>query len=277
MRNGHAIPIRILVAAIILSVCVGGKTQAQSPFPHPVITENAGKVHIVVRDSRPLAQVVTLLQEKYAWRINYEDPQYTSPLDYRQMKNAHGERRIPNGGDFTIDFPSGPSPDTPPDEFKTLQSIVDAYNQTDNPGRVELRHKTPEQFDVVATAAHDGKGKISPQPATLDVTISLPSEQRGFEETMDLISQKISEKAHVQVTFGIYPETLATRPVTVGGKEQTARDYVLAAADATGRRLCIGLLFDPESAGYYLNLHQIKKLPAEPEKLPAQPPAPTKP
>jgi hypothetical protein len=277
MSKALAIDLRIpVVVAVIILSFPGKKTLAQgSPFPHPVITENAGKMHIVVRDARPLAQVITLLQEKYAWRINYEDPQYTSKLDYTQMKNDQGERRIPGGGDFTVDFPAGSAPDTSPDQAKTLQLIVDAYNQTNNPGRFELRHKTPEQFDIVATAAHDAQGKISPQPAALDVSINLPSEQREFAETMNLICQKISEKAHAQVTLGVYPITLMTRPVTAGGKEQTARDYVLASVDATGRRLCWGLLFDPESATYVLNLHQIKKPPPPPPVQ--QTPQPVKP
>jgi hypothetical protein len=279
MSKAFAVDLRFLVVvAISLLSFSAEKAQAQeSPFPHPVITENAGKVHIAVRDARPLSQVITLLQEKYAWRINYEDPQYTSKLDSTQMKNDQGERRIPAGGDFTIDFPAGSAPETQPDEAKTLQLIVDAYNQTSNPGRFELLHKTAEQFDVVATAAHDGQGKISPQPATLDVPINLPSAERTFEETMNLICQKISEKAHVQVTFGVYPITLASRPVTVGGKEHPARDYVLAAADATGRRLCLGLLYDPESGAYVLNLHQIKKLSSPQVKPLPQPAAPQKP
>jgi hypothetical protein len=279
MNKAVAADFRLLaVVAVILLSFPGERALAQgSPFPHPVITENAGKVHIVVRDARPLAQVVTLLQEKYAWRINYEDPQYTSALDYTQLKNDQGVRRIPSGGDFTIDFPAGYAPDAPPDEAKTLQLIVDAYNQTNNPGRFELRHKTPEQFDVLATAAHDSKGKISPQPAALDVSINLPSEQREFEATMNLICQKISEKAHVRVTLGVYPITLLTRPVTVGGKEQSARDYALATADATGRRLCLGLLFDPESGTYVWNFHQIKKAPAQQVQPAPQPSTPTKP
>jgi hypothetical protein len=94
---------------------------------------------------------------------------------------------------------------------------------------------------------------------------------------MNLICQKISEKAHTQVTLGVYPITLMTRPVTVGGKEQTARDYVLAAVDATGRRLCWGLLFDPESGTYVLNLHQIKKQPPPPVQQTPQPVKPATP
>jgi hypothetical protein len=273
MRRAVAINFERLIVVLFLFLLsfVGIKALGQSSaFPHSVFTETTGKVHIAVHNSRPLAQVIAILQDKYAWRINYEDPQYTAKLDYRQVKNDSGERRVPNGGDFAVDFPAGAAPGASPDEAKTLQLIVDAYNQTDNPGRFELRHKTPEQFDVVGNAAHDSQGKISSQPVTLDVAITLPAADREFESTMDLICQKISEKAHVPVQFGSYPENLASRHVTVGGKELTAREYVLAAADASGRRLCLGLLFDPESAGYYLNLTTIKKQPAAPAS-PAKP------
>jgi hypothetical protein len=270
MRKALAI-FQIPILALLVLTCAGQKALAQgSAFPRPVITEKDGKVHIVVRNARPLAQVINLLQDKYAWRINYEDPQYTSKLDYTAIKNDAGERKIPDGEDFVVDFPAGATPYTPPDEAKTVQLIVDAYNRTDNPGRFEFRHKTPEQFDVVGNAAHDSQGKISAQPVALDVTITLPAADREFEDTMNLICQKISEKAHVPFTLGTYPMNLGGKHVTVGGKELTARDYVLAAADATGRRLCLGLLFDPQSGGYYVNLHVIKKEPATPAS-PAKP------
>jgi hypothetical protein len=267
MRRVVAINFKRFISTILLLVFsfIGENALAQSaPFPKPVITEKDGKVHIVVRYPRPLAQVITLLQDKYAWRVNYEEPQYTSKLDYTVVKNEAGERKVPSGGDFVVDFPAGATPDAPPDEAKTLQLIIDAYNRTDNPGRFELRHKTPEQFDVVGTAAHDSQGKISSQPVTLDVTITVPSGDREFADTLDLICEKISEKAHVPVKLGVYPINLGSRHVTIGGKELTARDYVLGAADASGRRLCLGLLFDPNSGDYYLNLHQIKKETATP-------------
>jgi hypothetical protein len=271
MRKALAINFQILILALVVLSCAGEGAWAQgSPYPKPELTEKDGKVHIVVRNPRPLAQAITLLQDKYAWRINYEDPQYTSKLDYSVMKGDAGERKIPNGADFVVDFPAGATPDAPPDEAKTLQLIVDSYNRTENPGRFELRHKTPEQFDVVGNAAHDSQGKISSQPAILDLTITLPATEREFADTLDLICQKISEKAHVKVSLGIYPINLAARHVTVGGKELTGRDYVLAAADATSRRMCLGLLFDPESGGYYLNLHAIRKETASPAQ-PAKP------
>jgi hypothetical protein len=271
MRQVVVINFEMLIVALFFSVLtfVGERVLAQSsPFPQPVVTEKDGKVHIAVRNPRPLAQVITVLQDKYAWRINYEDPQYTSKLDYTLMTNSAGQRKIPNGQDFVVDFAAGATPDVPPDEAKTLQLIVDAYNHTDNPGRFELRHKNPEQFDVVGIAAHDTGGKISSEPVTLDLTVTLPPADREFADTMDLICQKISEKAHVQIQLGVYPMNLASKHVTVGGKELTARDYILAAADATGRRLCLGLLFDPESGGYVVNLHPVKKEPSGPASQP---------
>jgi hypothetical protein len=265
--------------AILFFLACTATVLAQAPPPRPTITESGGKVHIVVQNSRPLTQVLTLLQNKYAWRINYEDPQYTSKLDYTQMKNDTSDRRIPNGGDFVIDFPAGATEGAPPDEQKTLQLIVDAYNRSNNPGRFEVRHNDAEHYyDVVGTSAHDSQGKISPQPVLLDASISFPSEDRIFPDTIDLLCQKISDKTHVKFTAGVYSMRLDYRHVTVGGKEQAARAYVSALIAASGRRLCWALLFDPESGGYYLNLTQIGNEPAKPPSpAPTSPPASDKP
>jgi hypothetical protein len=263
---------------VFLLSCVVATAVAQATPAHPVITEAGGKVHIAVHEARPLSQVVMLLQEKYAWRVNYEDPQYTSKLDIADVKNEQGMRKVPSGGSFTVEFPAGATEGAPPDELKTLQLIVDAYNHSDNPGRFELRHNDPEQYDVVGTSAHDSQGKISSEPVALDASINFPSEDRIFPDALDLLCQKISDKAHVPVSAGVYSMTLDRRHVTVGGKEQTARAYVSALIAASGRRLCWGLLFDPESGGYYLNLHQIKnELPKPASPPPSSQPSKDKP
>lgn len=48
---------------------------------HATISESANKIHLAANDSRPLAQSLDALQQKYGWRVNYEDAQYTSTSD----------------------------------------------------------------------------------------------------------------------------------------------------------------------------------------------------
>ncbi|MGA8437031.1 MAG: hypothetical protein WB762_32950 [Candidatus Sulfotelmatobacter sp.] len=222
----------------------------------------------MANDSRPLAQALEALQQKYGWRVNYEDPQYISKLDLSepkgpQDKSSHPEvqQRVPGGGSFVVEFSAGPTPNTVPDEQKTLQLLVDSYNRSGNPGRFELRKDKDTQepvFDVVGTAAHDNQGKIAQQQVLLDSPITMAAQERTFSDTVDLICQNIADKSHVTITLGIHPLGLDRTHVTVGGKELTARSYLFRAMESTSRKLVWRLLYDPESNSYFLNVHQVK-------------------
>lgn len=267
-RARNLFSVFILLSSFAISTFA--QTASQKP---PVITEAGGKIHIATNDPRPLDRIVNALQQKYGWRLNYEDPQYISKLDLTDAKSSSDGRLEPGGGSFVVEVPAGPSADAPPDEQKTLQLIVDAYNQSSNPGRFDLRHPNPEQFDIVGTSAHDEKGKISKQAVVLDTPVTIPSEDRTVADTVDLICQKLSEKSHIDITLGIHPGGLDRQRVTVGGKEISARDYISAATVPTGRKISWRLLYDPDSKSYVLNLHQFR-VPPPPSKPPAPPARP---
>jgi len=263
MERGRVKYLWIPVGTLLFLSCLA---QGQASYSkQAVISETAGKIRILANDSRPLAQALDALQQKYGWRINYEDPQYVSKLDIAGSSGQHkspdsnGEHRVPGGGTFTVEFAADAAPNTAPDEQKTLAAIIDSYNRSSNPGRFELRKDRPEQiFDVVGTTAHDDQGRISRQQVVLDLPITLAAEERTFSDTVDLICQKIAEKGHVQISLGVHPLGLDRMKVTVGGKELTARAYLFHTIEASGRRLCWHLLFDPDSGSFFLNLHPVK-------------------
>lgn len=263
----------LLPVLFLLGICgnsASAQTASQKP---PVITEAGGKIRIATNDPRPLDQIVNALQQKYGWRINYEDPQYISKLDLKDAKSSSDGRPEPSGGSFAVEVPSGPSADALPDEQKTLQLIVDTYNQSNNPGRFDLRHPSPEQVDIVGTSAHDQKGKISRQVVVLDTPITILAEDRTVADTVNLICQKISDKGHVSITLGVYPLGLDRQRATVGGTEMTARAYISTATEPTGRKISWRLLYDPDSKSYVLDLHQFR-VPPPPSKPPVPAPSP---
>lgn len=265
-RIRNLLPVLFLLSTFGHSA--SGQTASQKP---PVITETGGKIRIATNDPRPLDQVANALQQKFGWRINYEDPQYTSKLDLTDAKSSSAGRLEPGGGSFAVEVPSGPS-DASPDEQKTLQLIVDAYNQSNNPGRFDLRHPNAEQFDIVGMSAHDEKGKISKQDVLLDTPITIPAEDRTVADTVDVICQQISEKSHIPVTLGVHPLGLDRQRANVGGKEMSGRAYISTATEPSGRKISWHLLYDPDSKSYVLNLHQFRVPPP-----PSKPPAPASP
>jgi hypothetical protein len=277
--NGN-FPASLILSLIWLSLLSGGLAKGapgeNSYTKQAAISETGGKIHLVANDSRPLLQGLEALQQKYGWRIDYEDPQYISKLDFQELNapddksSPVGGRRIPAGGAFVVEFPAGATPDSAPDEQKTLQLVVDAYNHSNNPGRFEV-WQYPDRFAVIGTAAHDGEGKISPTPPLLDSKVALPAEERTVSDTFELIAAKTSDKSPVKVAVGIIPFGLDRAHISVGGKELTARDYLENAITTTGRKLCWRLLFDPESKSYVLNFHRVKMAAAKPAANPVKP------
>ena len=228
---------------------------AATPSPYlrqPTVSESEGAVHITANSPRPLAQVLDALRQKYKWVVSYEDPQFTAAQDLTTAPGNGDERiQLPNGGSFSVDFPA-----TNPDEEKTVRAVVDAYNHSKNPGRFELRRIPQGDFYVVGIGANDDKGRISSQQVVFDTPITIAAEDKSIAETLNAICQQISSQAHVQVTVGVSPRSLLEHTnVKIGGKALPARDLLVQALAAIHKTVYWHLLFDPNSKGYYLDIH----------------------
>jgi hypothetical protein len=218
----------------------------------PEITEGEGSVHVVVEGPRPLAQALESLQQKYKWVVDYEDPQFLSKLDLTEAQGP-GKPMLPAGHQFKFDFPASGV-----DEGNVLQSLVDAYDASDNPGKFELRKGESDQFYAVGTQARNLKGQLSPQHPLLDAPVTLVKRKRTVEETVKLICLRAGERQHIQVIIGILPRKFTQyAPVEVGGKQIPARTLLLQALAATNRRLYWRLLFDPNTKGYIFDVHAL--------------------
>jgi hypothetical protein len=274
---------------------------ATSPYlKQPEVSETEGTVHILANNPRPLAQALDALREKYGWSVSYEDPRWLFKSDWKEAAGTPADSNaplFPAGGRFAAEFPASLAASAPPasaqtssaEEEKAVRLIVEAYNRGDNPGRFELRKSTPGNLSVVGVAAHDAKGQVSPQKAIFDSLLTLPRSQRSATETIQLLCEKLSSISGTNVSLGVTPRNLLDHnQVTVGGAEVAARDLLLEILTLTHGNCYWRLLFDPNSKGYLLNLHQLRALKApakespkdpgkgpsgDPSKNPAKPPA----
>jgi hypothetical protein len=254
------------ISFVILLISLQAVSQIAPPsssyLKEAAISESGGAVHVVANSPRPLAQTLDALRKKYGWVVDYEDPRYLSKLDVveasGQAKNVSGANLVPGGGSFSVDFPAG-SPEQKPDEEKTLRLIVDAYNRSNNPGRFEVRKSSQGNFHVVGTATRDAKGEIAAQKAVFDSALTLLRRQKTAEETIEAICAKITRQRGIPVTLGVSPrKLLAYTPVTVGGTGVPARDLLVQTLTLIHGNVYWRLLFNPDTKGYYLDLHAIQ-------------------
>jgi len=252
MNSLNSLTCVVLLTGSLLSSQTARETK--SYLKRAEISETAGTIHIVANSPRPLAQMLDSLRDKYAWAVSYEDPQFISKLDLAEADDSinHAlKSHLPGGGLFSIEFPTGAA-----QEERILQLVVDSYNRSNNPGRFEVRKSELHNFSVVGVEARDRHGQISHQRVVFDVPITLATRRRTASDTVHLICRKIAAQRGVAVTVGVSPRrVLDQTAVTIGGANTSARDLLLQTLTATHRTLYWRLLFDPDSNGYFLDIH----------------------
>ena len=137
--------------------------------------------------------------------MNYEDPQFVTTADYIEKPDAE-HSRIPEGKSFSVEFPTGAA------EEKVLRLVVQAYNKS-NPGHFEVRQLAEGNFDVVGTEAHDEKGKMSAQQVPLDISVTLPAEDRPINETVDAFARKSRNSCITISIWGSRREVFSCAPL----------------------------------------------------------------
>jgi hypothetical protein len=251
--------VSLIKSAIVLSVMVAfqGFSQTRqdsgSYLKQAAISESAGIVQITANSPRPLLQILDALQQKYGWVVDYEDPQYVSQMDLIDAPGG-SHSRLPGGGSFSVEFPAGA-----PQEEKILHLVVESYNRSKNPGRFELRRGAQGVFYVVGIAAHDEKDAISSQQVLFDLPITVAAGEKPITATLDLICEEVTAQSHIAVSIGVSPRALLDHaPAKVGGTKVEARDLLLQGLMATRHTLYWRLLFDPNSKGYFLDIHSVR-------------------
>jgi hypothetical protein len=238
-----------LLGIFFFALSAWPQTTGNAYLKQATVSQDAGTIHITANSPRPLAQVLDALQLKFGWTVDYEDPQYTAAADLVDAPKGSPLPKLPAGAAFSVQFPANA-----PDEEKTLRLIVDSYNQSKNPGQFELRH-ADGTFYVVGNAAHDDKGAMAKQPSLLDSPITIASEERTITDTVKLICDQLGAQG-TTVTLGVTPrKPMDHNNIKLGGTKTPARDLLRQALQGTHQNLYWHLLYDPNSKGYFLDIH----------------------
>jgi hypothetical protein len=225
--------------------------QRNAPYlRQAAITETSDVVRIRANSPRPLLQTLDALRHKYGWVVNYEDPAYTSNLEIVESQEGPS-LLLPAGGSFHVEFPVAA-----PLEDQTLRLIVDAYNQSSNPGRFEVRRTIEGGLYVVGTLARNQANIMSPLDPLLDTPVTITARQRTIADTVNLLCHVLAVQYHTSVSVGVLPRALvAYTTVKIGGAKVPARELLSQSLKATRRNVYWCLFYDPTSKGYVLNLH----------------------
>lgn len=260
----RARPLLPIAVIVMIAMWAPASTNSQaahttSKIKRPMIYQVGSVVHINAEGPLPLLRALDALQDKYGWIVDYEDPQYPAELDVvanpRSLPRRHPNARNFGAGRFSVQFDSGPAPDSHPDENSVLTIVVDAYNQSSGTGQFELRKEQDGRFDVVGTGVRGEDDEVSSQRPILDLQITLATKSTSADETLAFICQKVSEQSKIPVTpEGITGNSRGRKAVAVGGSEVSARTLLSRTLALTADHLSWRLLYDPGANSYELTV-----------------------
>jgi hypothetical protein len=244
----------------MVEILLRGRSGSQtSQIKKPLIYQVGNVVRINAEGPRPLLRALDALQDKYGWIVDYEDPQYPADSDLGANAQPLPRRRHPNvrnqEGNFTVEFNSGPSPDSIPDENSVLKIVVDAYNQGNADKQFELRKEQEGRFDVVGAGVRDQRDEVIGGQPVLDLLITLEAKRRSADETFSIICQKVSQQSKIPVTpIGVADDIRGHKTVVVGGAGLSARTLLSRTLAIFGDHLSWRLLYDANGKSYELSL-----------------------
>ena len=229
----------------------------------------ADSITVTANDARPLAQAVTALSEEFGWAIDFEDPPYYSKYDLvddtaPQWQAAHPNTKgvtVIAGDTFQTQFLKTPVTGTSRAEAERfLDSVVSDYNASANPGRFTVRHEGDGRFAIVGTYVKDENGQDQTISPILDTPISIQTETRDANTTIEIILNALTVKNRTEVVpFMVPQKALAQSQVTVGGENIPARFLLLQTLSAAKMKVYWRLYYDRDVNMYGFSLLPLMK------------------
>lgn len=229
------------------------------------------KVRLSVRDPRPLAKAVEVLEARSGLAVTYEDPLYVNEgeiadvapsvrKDFNRFRPGEAPKvLIPKGGAVTVDYNAIPGTERPADPVAAVQELVKEHSASGNAGLFRVE-QSGQMIHVIPAAFKNREGVMTAQQSVLDAMINVPAEERSGVQTLRAICEAVSQATHTRVVVGTIPLNLFIRHHgSEGGADQKARDVLVNLLGNTrkGTNLSWRLLYDPGMGTYALNIHTV--------------------
>ena len=243
----------LIVTALFVSV-VGASVDATPEGPPAIEAFDPRPPAIEVYDSRALAVAVRQLEIRHGWVVTYEDPFYEYVPDLEHPRGRWGLRLsfVPRSRRFRFEYADQDL--TRP--FDVLSSLVNTYNASGLHDRFRLLRQG-DIFHIVPVASRNADGVLTTTRSRLSVRITMEDRTRSAGDTLDEVARQVTASLPQHIGINT-PGTLLTNAnvVRLGARDEIARDVLVRALSATGRRLSWQLFCDPSYKMCALNLHR---------------------
>jgi len=242
-----------------------------------IIEHNGSTAVVKVNNPRPLYSAVDVIREQYGWLVDYEDPPYTDPHDLRDVTAPAWRAAHPNssvmtigGGAFQSTF-DDPNINVPGgDPYRTVATVVQAYDASQNPGRFVVRRESANRVSVIGTTFADLASGPSSFKPVLDYDIEVPSDGVTGRVLLDVMCSQLSKKSGLSVTLGTIPSNMMNQVIVNKQRASTmqARNALIMLSEQSPLSIVWVLLWEPNDKFYALNVliaSKVSRVPGAPE------------
>lgn len=212
------------------------------------------QVSIDVRGPRPLAEAAVELERQLGATVTYEDPPYEYTQDLEDVTAAvrtDGDlsKRIlvPRSGPliFSYPIPAGAGPEV---RETAVRALADTFNTESNGARFQVVAQQP-YLHIVPTMSRNAAGILEGRRSLLDVTVSMPAQEKTLMEAVTDLLQRLTESNGVEVGLGTVPNNLLLQTKTsTHADNENARAVLQRFFAASDRRLSWHLYRGPGQA-----------------------------
>lgn len=232
--------------------------------PEVLFTYADGRMTVSSSVPRPAWLIIMGLRERYAWKVNYEDPPIVYKGDYVDVtvptyhpKGPEDHAIDPRTGLLSISFPVPSESEAPRDPLSILNQLVEAYAGAGLPGRFAVR-VVGDEFDVVPIAVADEQGHLRQVTPLLDTKVAIARKDWNVRELVNELRTQLSGKTSTRVGMGTVPLNIHER-LEAGFQDRPAREVLRAALSRMRGPWAWDVTYGVARKEYFLNIDPVGK------------------
>lgn len=234
----------------------------------PPIAANGQPRLVTVNNGRPLATVITELEQRHGWVVTYEDPPYEFDGDIDDVTESVRRDFSPGAKSrvlvsrtkaFMFEYGNGTEQVTPAGVLSAL--LEDYHRHFSNVSTFRLLQTSGDVFHVVPETSAGRDGNPLTRRPQLDTRISIEDGERDGLAMLKAITEAVSSSqgSETPIAPGMVPLNLLAQTKIYGGaRNEVARDVLTRTLAATGARLSWKLFCQPGWNQCALNVNAVK-------------------
>ena len=225
---------------------------------------------------RPLRDLVRQLEQRYGWRITYEEAAVRNLSDLEDASERFKKMGYKPKGPFYVakSNPISVKIKEPVARHKmkdaspiidTIKEVLKAYQKAKHPFIFTVMGNG-DFFHVIPAAHRDERGKLVEFQPLLNTPVTFPAGKRTVGETVGLVLDQIQQKRGVRIVLGSIPNNVFLNHYAPSSAANTparrvlietfeAQNIPIFMAGLRTIRISWAMNYDSNEQTYYFNVH----------------------